>query len=62
VGLFGFTASGQGLVLAKWPQKPFASTASQKHTEKMAQLRLDESSFGTELDSWSESEVDAEVD
>lgn len=39
---------GRGSEPSKWPQKPFASTASWNRTEKMAQFKPVASSLGIE--------------
>ena len=44
----GLETLGHGVVPLKWPQKPFASTASWKRREKIAQFMPEASSFGTD--------------
>jgi len=53
----GFDRLGTGVVPSKCPQNPFASTASQKRTRKIAQFSLVASSFGTEVGRASEREA-----
>lgn len=54
------TKDGAEPVPSKWLQKPFASIVSWKRTEKMAQFRPLESSFG--MDEGKESDSDVDVD
>ena len=49
----------RGVLPLKWPQKPFALTASWKQTEKVAQLIPVESSLG--MDEGRESDRDVAV-
>ena len=58
VGLEALAAWGLGFVPSKCPQKPFASTASWKRIEKIAQFRPEGSRRGIEVGRWSESAVD----
>ena len=51
------SADGREAVPSKWLQNPFASIASWKRTEKMAQLRPLASSFGIEDGKESDNEV-----